>query len=349
MMSVLHALIIGSGMALVSYINAADSNVANRIVGTVVYDTYFYDTYNAEIIPKLGNITSDLMRDKFGYVSYQNPYQCMPVEYQQIPMPATDVRKLGDFVRKQLPKQEDKGTGITKPKKKYEKKGITQPKIERKEIIPKPELNVPLFYENPYPLMPVKTWQTYISLPSLIELKEGVAEEVTKEEQKRGRGRPRKVDVEPEEKREKPKIVQTVLPSENKCAKTATFYKYIGGKNFKRLYDWLRPDIDFREKSILANKFFNVLVGEFVKDSFGKARVKKNIESVEEFCKDLVEFPINTGFMVQLFAGFGRNKVFSDDYEEKRHALKQKRDLPLIMVKLLKNEMYDGVKESVSW
>ena len=105
--------------------------------------------------------------------------------------------------------------------------------------------------------------------------------------------------------------------------------KYIAHTVFDKAYYLLQEQENrlFQEGSILGCKLFKLVFGE--------------IESVEEFCKDLVVFPENTGSMSKKFANFGRNEKFCENY---RYVLRRieggDESFSPVIIALLENRKY---------
>ncbi len=104
-------------------------------------------------------------------------------------------------------------------------------------------------------------------------------------------------------------------------------YGYIESRDFPETYALIEKGIREKIFSPLSSKLSDVL--------------SRKISSVEEFCKDLIEFPKYTGAMAIAIAHFVRNEKFLSDYKCKSVLARiSTKDMVPIMFYLVKNLDY---------
>lgn len=113
--------------------------------------------------------------------------------------------------------------------------------------------------------------------------------------------------------------------SEARDSYSRNLYKSIESRHFPKTYALIEKGMREKIFSPLGSKFSDVL--------------SKKISFVEEFCKDLIEFPRYTGAMVIAMASFGQNEAFLSDYKAILSRISVGSMVP-IMLSLVKNSGY---------
>ena len=102
--------------------------------------------------------------------------------------------------------------------------------------------------------------------------------------------------------------------------------EHIRSKNFAAAYGCIEKNFSSVKKNDLAHKLMAI--------------VFKEVNSIDEFCHNLIAFPKNTGAMVIAFAYFGKNQHIINDYENCKYVTSMKRELSPLILSLMENHEY---------